>query len=73
MLPNQNAYTIYNFGGGRYLLYPCETGPSAPPDYELTEVGEIRHWPGMHETTWTAADLKDTGRAHTFPEDHSCP
>lgn len=72
-LPNQNTYTVYNFGGGRYLLYPSETGPSVPPDYELTETGELRHWPGMHETAWTAADLEDTGRTYNFPQDHSCP
>lgn len=72
-LPNQDSYIIYNFGDDRYLLYPCESGPSAPPEYELTEAGDIRHWPGKHETSWTAADLADTGLTHSFPPDQPCP
>lgn len=72
-LPDRRVYVVYNFGDDHYLFYPCETGPSMPPAYEVRATGEIKRWPGEHHTGWHAANLEDTGETYNFPEGFRCP
>ena len=47
-------------GGGAYLLYDRDLGPSIPPRFEALPDGRIRDWHGDF-TPWTTEDLLDTG------------
>ena len=50
---------------GEYSLHDPHSGAAAPPVYIVSLSGQLLSW--NHRSTWTASDLKDTGRA-SLPE-----
>ena len=63
ILPNGKSYAAIKDGGGDYFLYPSTSGPTRPPEYEVTAAGEVKPWMSEGQE-WTVKDLTDTGETY---------
>jgi hypothetical protein len=60
-LPDGHELVARRGAYGEYGLHDPRKGAAAPPVYIIGLSGKLLSW--IRPTTWTAADLRDTGKA----------